>query len=137
MIVLTLGTFDLFHVGHVRLLLRCRMLVADGEVVVAANPDEFVEEYKGRRPVIPLKERMEVLRACRYVDRVIVGSGRSSLPVIEQIQPDFIAIGSDWEKRDYHGQLGVTPEWLRQRGIRIKYLPYTEGVSSSQIRTAR
>lgn len=137
MTVLTLGTFDLFHFGHVRLLLRCRMLAGrTGEVVVAVNPDEFVASYKGHAPVVDLQGRMEVLRACKYVDRVVVGSGQSSLPVIEQVMPTFIAIGDDWKDRDYLGQLGVTQEWLDERGISIVYLPYTDGISSTQIRAA-
>lgn len=138
MTVLTLGTFDLLHYGHVRLLLRCRMLAGrSGEVVVAVNPDEFVADYKGRAPVVSLAGRMEVLRAIRYVDRVVVGSGHSSLPIIEQVMPSFIAIGDDWKHRDYLGQLGVSQEWLDERRISIVYLPYTDGVSTSQLRDVR
>jgi glycerol-3-phosphate cytidylyltransferase len=136
-IVLTLGTFDLFHRGHVRLLARCRALAGlGGIVVVALNPDDFVAQFKGRAPVVPLADRMEVVRSCRYVDRVIVGSGRDSTDAIEDVGPDIIAIGDDWKERDYLGQLGVTQEYLDERRIRIVYLPYTQGVSSSQIRTA-
>lgn len=135
MIVLTLGTFDLWHAGHVNLLARCRMLAGKrGLVVVALNPDEFIEAYKGRPPVIRYQDRYSVVAACRYVDRVIRGSGADSKPAIESVGPDIIAVGSDWESRDYYGQLGVTSEWMSERGIACHFLPYTAGISSSQIR---
>lgn len=133
--VLTLGTFDLFHAGHVNLLARCWMLASKrGLVIVALNPDEFIEQYKGRPPVISYADRYRVVAACRYVDRVVRGSGADSRPVIEQVGPDIIAVGSDWQDRDYHAQLGVTADWLSEQAISIEYLPYTEHISSSQIR---
>lgn len=134
-VVLTLGTFDLFHSGHVNLLARCRMLAGRrGMVIVALNPDEFVEEFKGHRPVVSYNDRLRVLDACRFVDRVIRGSGADSKPAITEAGPDIIAVGSDWETRDYYGQLQVTAEWLSEQGISIHYLPYTEGISSTMIR---
>lgn len=133
--VLTLGTFDLFHAGHVNLLARCRTLAGRGGlVVVALNTDEFVASYKHRPPVVGFADRLSVVAACRYVDRVIRGSGYDSTVAIESVGPDIIAIGSDWESRDYLGQLGVTQKWLDERRIRIAYLPYTSHISSSMIR---
>lgn len=136
--VLTLGTFDLFHWGHVNLLARCRMLAGrEGLVVVALNPDEFIEQYKGRPPVIPYHGRLSVLAACKYVDRVVCNyGGADSKPIIEAVGPDIIAVGDDWAHKDYYGQLRVTPLWLEERNIRIEYLPYTREISSSLIRTA-
>lgn len=133
--VLTLGSFDLFHTGHVNLLARCRMLAGrDGLVIVALNPDEFIAAYKGHPPVVGYNDRLRVLAACRYVDRVIRGTGRDSKPAILEAGPDIIAVGSDWESKDYHAQLDVTPAWLAEQGIKVKFLPYTPGISSSQIR---
>lgn len=135
--VLTIGTFDLFHYGHVRLLARCAALAgSSGLVVVAVNPDDFIAAYKGRAPVVPLAGRMEVVGACRYVDRVVENSGLNSGPAIELVEPDVIAVGDDWRERDYLGQLGITQAWLDKRGIRIVYLPRTEGISSSMLRTS-
>src|SRR4051812_2134643 len=76
MIVATAGTFDLFHAGHANLLRRCRWLAGeDGEVVVILNLDEFVEAYKGRRPVVAYQDRAAVLRALRDVDVVVPNVG--------------------------------------------------------------
>lgn len=135
--VLTLGTFDLFHAGHVNLLARCRMLAGKrGMVIVALNPDEFVLAFKGHLPVVGYNDRERVLSACRYVDRVIRGSGADSKPAIESVGPDIIAVGSDWQTKDYYGQLDVTSEWLSDHGISIEYLPYTQHISSTRIREA-
>jgi glycerol-3-phosphate cytidylyltransferase len=130
--VYTGGTFDLFHVGHVRFLAKCAEL---GRVIVSLNDDDFITEFKGHPPVIPYEQRREVLQACRYVAEVIPNFGGSdSRPAIDLVDPDIIAIGSDWQQRDYYAQMGFTPEWLANRGITLVYLPYTVGVSSSAIR---
>ena len=133
--VYTGGTFDLFHRGHVNLLGRCRHIAKADLVIVSLNEDAFIEAYKGRPPVLPYDDRQAVLMACRFVDVVIPNTGGAdSRPAIEIAKPDAIVIGDDWKDRDYHAQLGVTPSWLEQRGIEIIYVPYTPGISSTQIR---
>lgn len=131
--VYTGGTFDLFHRGHVNFLLQCRMLANGGKVTVGLNTDEFAESYK-RKPVCNLAERIAVVEACRYVDDVAVNwGGGDSKPLIEHVAPDVIAVGDDWRDKDYYGQMGFTQEWLDERGIQVIFLPYTKGVSSSDI----
>lgn len=132
--VITLGTFDLFHAGHVRLLHRCANL--GDRVVVGLNTDDFVTRYKGRPPVVPYEGRAEVLAACRYVARVVPNDQEdgTALDVITESGADLIVVGSDWQDRDYLGQIGVPAEWLRARGVGLVFLPYTEGVSTSAIR---
>lgn len=131
-LVYTGGTFDLFHAGHARFLQRC----ADfGYVTVALNTDEFIEAYKGKAPVMSYNEREEVLLACKYVNRVIPNTGGAdSKPSILYSQADLVVIGSDWAKRDYYKQMGFTQEWLDQYGIGLCYIPYTVGVSSTDIK---
>jgi len=134
--VLTLGTFDLFHTGHVNLLRACRLV--GGHVTVAVNTDEFVAAFKHHDPVIPLRDRIAVVAACRYVDEVIVNcqtvAGSSAEATIEEARPDIIVVGSDWQDRDYLGQLGTTQSFLDSIGCGIVYVPYTQGVSSTAIR---
>lgn len=136
MIVATAGTFDLLHVGHVNLLRRCRALAGDeGEVIVILNLDEFVERYKGKRPVIPYQERATMLRALRDVDVVVPNVGHEDLkPVLNEVRPDVLAVGDDWKDRDYHKQINASPGWLRGRGINVRYFPYTQSTSSTLIR---
>lgn len=131
-IIYTGGTFDLFHSGHVNFLRRCSEL---GDVYVALNTDEFVESYKGYRPIISYEDRKEVLKSCRYVTDVVPNIGnQDSTIAIEMVEPSIIAIGSDWAKKDYYSQMGFTQEWLDRRGIGLVYFPYTENISSSLIR---
>lgn len=127
--VLTIGTFDLFHHGHMRFLNMCRRL---GRLTVAVNTDEFVEQFKGRRPVQPLADR--IVSVARYCRTITHKSGPDAKPTIEEVNPDILAIGTDWAFKDYCAQLGLTQAWLDGRGIVLCYLPYTPGISTSLIR---
>jgi glycerol-3-phosphate cytidylyltransferase len=131
-VIYTGGTFDLFHAGHVEFLKRCAEL---GPVVVALNTDEFIEEYKGKPPVISYRDRADVLLACRHVNEVIPNiGGPDSRITIEQVMPDMVVIGSDWAKRDYYTQMAFDQDWLDERGIALCYIPYTQGISSTAIK---
>jgi len=141
--VLTLGTFDLFHEGHVEFLRRCRA-IADttphGSVVVGLNTDRFAAAYK-RPPVIPYHGRESVLRACRYVDDVVANdqADGSAADVIDALSPDIVAVTMDWHPtsgRDWFEQIGLAPGWFRGRAIGIEWIPYTHGVSTTAIKAA-
>lgn len=132
LIVYSGGTFDLLHSGHTAFLDRCAEL---GLVVVALNTDEFIETYKGKKPVMSYKERAAVLLALRSVHAVVPNfGGLDSKPSIELVSPDLIVIGSDWAKKDYYKQMGFEQDWLDSRGIGLCYLPYTKGISSTDIK---
>lgn len=132
MIVYTGGTFDLFHAGHVQFLKKCRYF---GNVVVALNTDEFVKKFKGRKPVMSYPERYEVIKACKYVSRVIPNfSGEDSKPTIEIVKPNCIVIGDDWKNKDYFKQMGFTKEWLEEHYIELIYVGYTKNISSTIIK---
>lgn len=142
--VLTIGTFDTLHPGHLELLEACRQLVGlQGQVIVGVNRDEFVVRYKGRAPIQPLGHRMEILAALRVVDTVYPNVGdEDSGQLIDMVRPDMLAIGDDWLDRPhdetrYLAQLGVTREWLEERKLRIFYIARTRGVSSSDLRVVR
>lgn len=131
--VYTGGTFDLPHHGHFRLLQRARDF---GRVVVALNTDEFIEQYKGKAPIMSFDERREILLACRWVDEVVPNyGGADSKIAIDIVKPDYIIIGSDWARRDYYKQMGFTQDWLDERGIGLIYVPYTTGISSTDLKT--
>jgi len=130
--IYTGGTFDLYHAGHARFLARCAEI---GEVTVSLNTDEFIEEYKGKPPVISFADRAEVLLASRSVSQVVANSGGSdSRWAIEAVMPDIIAIGTDWARRDYYKQMGFDQDWLDDRGIALIYIPYTRGISSTAVK---
>lgn len=137
MIVYTGGTFDLFHSGHVNFLKSCKLLSGlGGEVVVSLNTDEFIEQYKGKAPVYSYEQRRDILKACRYVDRVVPNEGGADSKIsISKVKPDLVVVGSDWAVKDYYKQMQFTQEWLDQNKIILAFVPYTEGVSSTLIKT--
>lgn len=135
-IAYTGGTFDVLHAGHVNFLRQCKTIVGkEGRVVVALNTDEFIESYKGVRPVFTYEERKKLLEKLEYVDEVIPNvGGADSKPSILQVKPDFIIIGSDWASKDYYSQMQFTQDWLDERGVVLIYVPYTTIISTSEIK---
>ena len=127
------GTFDLFHYGHARFLEQC----ADhGKVIVAINTDDFCERYK-RRPILSLGERIESVRACKWVDEVIVNVGDEdsglTIDLVKDKTISAIAHGDDWTGPELIDQLGISQDWLDKRNIQMLYVPYTAGISTSEI----
>ena len=132
-ILYTGGTYDIFHFGHINFLKQCK-LIAD-EVIVALNTDEFILEFKGSPPIMNFNEREKSLLNCQYVDKVIPNiSGKDSKPTIMKINPNIIAIGDDWAHKDYYTQMNFTQEWLEEKNIVLMYIPYTKGISTSEIK---
>lgn len=126
------GSFDLPHHGHYRLLEKAAKL---GDVTVALNLNDFSLQYKNKALVMSYEERREVLLSCKWVDDVIPNTGGAdSKPSIELTHPDYIVAGSDWEGKDYCSQLGLTQEWLDEQGIKIVFVPYTAGISTTELR---
>ena len=134
--VYTGGTFDLFHAGHINFLKRCSEIAGpDGSVIVSLNTDEFIYEYKKTKPILSYQERYVVLEACRFVNFVIPNIGNAdSKPAIQECEPDVIAIGSDWARKDYYKQMQFDQDWLDERNISLIYIPYTKGISSTLIK---
>ena len=135
MIVYTGGTFDLFHSGHARLLERCKKDTGGGYLVVSVNSDEFCSQYK-EPPICSFAERMEVVSSCKWVDKVIVNSGGAdSKPAIIEAKADLVIVGSDWQSKDYYKQMGFTQEWLDEHKIGVMFVPYTEEISTTIIKS--
>jgi glycerol-3-phosphate cytidylyltransferase len=134
------GTFDMFHIGHVELLRGAWHVALRGQsfsarVVVALNTDDFIEQYKGRKPVCSYEERKAVVEAIKYVDRVIPNiGGTDSKPSILQVNPDYICVGSDWTADTIKAQMSLTDDWLMEHLIQLHIIPRTTGVSSSGIK---
>ena len=80
-------------------------------------------------------ERKEVLLGLRAVDQVVPNrNGADSKPTILDVAPDFIVIGSDWAKKDYYAQMQFTQDWLDEQGIQLVYVPYTQGISTTELK---
>lgn len=122
------GTWDLFHYGHVYLLKRVAKLAT--RVIVGVNTDAAVAEMKGKTPVVPLKARMAVVGACRYVDGVEEREAFAiDVPHLKKLGVDMIVIGDDWKDKKLDGL-----DEAGGAGIEIVYLSYTKGVSTTAIK---
>lgn len=120
--VLTYGTFDLFHVGHVRLLKRISEF--GDRLIVACSTDEF-NTIKGKKSIFPYAERAEILMACNYVSKVIPEEHwDQKIEDVQNYNIDVFAMGDDWAgKFDF-----------LQDHTRVVYLPRTEGISTTQVK---
>lgn len=135
--VYTGGSFDLYHWAHGAFLERCKTLAGpDGEVIVSLNTDEFIKDYKKKGLVMSYEERRLALLSCRWVDDVVPNLGGADSRIsIDLVNPDLIVIGSDWARKDYYAQMGFDQDWLDERGIGLCYIPYTQGISSTEIKS--
>lgn len=137
MTIITLGTMDIFHYGHVLLLKKCRELAGpEGKVVVGLNTDEFIEKYKGKKPIMDYVQREYSIQLTGLVDKIVPNdqkNGSAKLTILEH-DPHFIVIGSDWARKDYVGQLGLDWDWLDDKGVGICYVNYTKGISTTELK---
>lgn len=128
--VYTIGVFDLFHRGHVELLRRAKALGQN--LIVGVNSDEKASIYKGQ-PICSEQDRLEIVAACKYVDEAFLLREFDQTKYIEMYNIDLIVHGDDWHRLRYLRQLCVTEDYLKQRNTELKFLPYTTGVSTSQL----
>ena len=120
--VITYGTFDLFHIGHVHLLRRLKAL--GDKLVVGCSTDEF-NANNGKKSIVPFDHRAEILRSCRYVDEVFPENSWDQKPSdISREHAHIFAMGADWTGKFDH----------LSKFCEVVYLPRTDDVSSTEIR---
>jgi len=123
------GVFDMFHVGHLNVLRRAR-LECD-YLIVGVTTDELVEQIKGRRPIIPFDERVEIVNNIKYVDEAIPETTVDKVVAWNNLKFDITFKGDDWKGSEKWNLLEV--EFAR-RGVRVVYFPYTTHTSSTKLR---
>lgn len=120
--VITYGTFDLFHVGHLNILKRAKEL---GDYLIVAVSSDSFNTTKGKKCVIPDNERMSIVEAIKYVDEVISeNSWEQKIDDIQKYDIDVFVMGDDWK-----GKFDFLKEYCD-----VVYLPRTEGISSTKIK---
>jgi len=126
-IVFTNGCFDILHAGHVDYLRKAR---ARGDVlVVGVNDDASVSRLKGdSRPVNPIQDRLVVLAALEMVDAVVAFPEDTPLRIVQEITPDVLVKGQDWENKGVVGR-----EWVEQHGGEVFLAPMLAGRSTTSI----
>ena len=119
------GTFDLFHVGHLNLIRRAKKQC--DYLIVGVHKSG---SWKGKETFIPFEERMEIIGACKYVDRVVESFVEDS-DAWEAYHYDRLFVGSDYKGSERFNRY---EEFFRDKGVKIVYFPYTQTTSSTQIR---
>jgi len=120
--VITYGTFDMFHIGHLNLLKRLKAL--GDELIVAVSSDEF-NTLKGKEVFIPFEQRAAIVKSIKYVDKVIKEENwEQKIEDIKQYDIDIFAIGDDWE-----GKFDFLKDYCE-----VVYLERTKDISTTKIK---
>ena len=123
----TTGVYDLFHIGHLRLLKNARGLC--DKLIVGVSTDDLVG-YKYKKSVIPFDERIEIVSACRYVDAAIPQETMDKFEMWRKLKFDLLFVGDDWYESDKWQEYEAQ---FVEVGVKVIYFPYTKGTSSTLI----
>lgn len=125
--VITYGTFDLLHYGHIEILRRAKELAGDeGKLIVAISSDEF-NAIKNKKAYMPYAKRKELVEAIRYVDEVIPEENwQQKKTDVKKHKVDVFVMGNDWE-----GKFDELKDYCK-----VVYLPRTKTISSTLLRKA-
>ena len=118
----TSGCFDIFHYGHLNILIKSKELC--DHLIVGVSTDELIEKEKGRKPVIPFHERIKVVQSISFVDEVIPQVDKNKQKIVDTNKIDAISVGDDWKGR------------YPKVSCAMEYFPYTENVSSTILKDA-
>lgn len=120
--IITYGTFDMFHIGHLRLLKRLKSM--GDELIVAVSSNEFNKE-KGKKVIIPYEQRAEIVENIKCVDKVISeDSWEQKVKDVKKYNVDVFAMGDDWE-----GKFDFLQEYCE-----VVYLERTENISTTKLK---
>ena len=123
--VITYGTFDLLHYGHINLLKRAKEL--GDYLIVGLSSDEFNRDEKGKECYFSYEQRKAMLEAVRYVDLVVPESGwEQKRSDVHEYDVDIFVMGDDWK-----GEF----DYLEEEGVKVVYLERSPEISTTQIKT--
>ena len=120
--IYTSGCFDIFHYGHLNILIKSKELC--DYLIVGVSTDELIEKEKGTKPVIPFHERIKVVQSIGIVDEVIAQVDKDKQKIVDTYKIDAISVGDDWRGR------------YPKVSCAMEYFPYTENVSSTILKDA-
>jgi len=124
----TTGVFDLFHIGHLNLLMNAKKRC--DKLIVGVSTDELVFSYKHRSPIIPCDQRIAIIRALKCVDNALLITSRDKYEAWTYAKFDILFVGDDWKGTT------VWNKWEQQLskvGAKVIYLPYTKEQSTTKI----
>ena len=126
----TAGVYDLFHIGHLNLLKNAKGMC--DKLVVGVTVDNLVE-YKGKKPMIPFEDRIEIVRSIKYVDAAVPQYNMDKLVACKKLGATILFVGDDWYGTDKWKEYERD---FAKENIKIVYFPYTQGISSTKITQA-
>ncbi|TCI36215.1 glycerol-3-phosphate cytidylyltransferase [Exiguobacterium sp. SH4S7] len=124
----TTGVYDMFHIGHLNLLMRAKEHC--DFLIVGVTTDELVS-YKNKQAIIPFEERIKIVESIKYVDKVVAQTDMNKIEAWESNRFDIMFVGDDWKGTDKWNKY---EEEFKSLGVEIVYFPYTQGTSSTQLR---
>lgn len=128
----TCGVFDCLHVGHLNLLERCKDMC--DYLIVGVCGDDYITQIKKTKPVYRQEDRVRILNALKVVDHaelVSIEETEDKMLALAKFHFDVLFSGDDWKGTPRYNK---TEEQFAQYGASIEYLPYTQGVSTTQIK---
>ena len=126
----TQGVFDMFHVGHLNLINRAKEQC--DYLIVGVNSDALVESYKNKTPVVCQEFRKVIVENIKAVGEAHIVETLDKLEILKDISFDVVFIGDDWKGSQ---RWSDAQEKLKERGVDVVFLPYTQNVSSTLLRT--
>lgn len=123
------GVFDMFHIGHLNVLRNARL--ACDFLIAGVVSDEMSRNAKGQSPVVPLTERLEIVRSIRYVDEAVEETVPEKLDIWRRLKFDVIIKGDDWRGTPKGDKLERD---FASVGVDVVYVPYTMHTSSTMLR---
>lgn len=125
----TTGVFDMFHIGHLNILKRAKEQCE--YLIVGVTSDELCYKRKKKYPIICEQDRVEIVNAIKYVDRVITQNNMDKFSVVKENKIDVVFVGSDWKGTD---SWNAYEKEFDKVGCKVVYLEHTDGISSSILR---
>ena len=125
----TSGVYDMFHIGHLNIIKRAKEQC--DFLIVGISTDELVQQYKNKKPIIPFEQRIEIVKAIKYVDKVIPQTSMDKMAIWKEHPFDAMFHGDEW--RDSALYNNYIKEFA-EVGVDIVFLPHTEGISSTKLR---
>lgn len=125
----TTGVYDMFHIGHLNILKRAKEQCET--LVVGVTTDELCFKRKNKYPIINEKERMEIVGAIRYVDKVVPQVDMEKIRSVKALNADAVFVGSDWKGTDVWNEY---EKEFAKIGCTLVYLDHTDGISSTILR---
>ena len=124
----TTGVYDLFHIGHLKLLQNAKSMC--DKLIVGVTVDELVS-YKGKEAMIPFEERIEIIKSLKCVDLAIAQRDIDKVKAHKKLKFDILFVGDDWHGDENWERM---EDELKPNGVKVIYFPYTSKTSSTKLR---